>query len=230
MYRRKVESLACIGIANIVDEITIRKIFKTIPLYVMKYSCYGNYEKLIEAKQQSYFSDGSLHVLLGHRGSSEENHIELLRTLKKYEREKIKIYMPLSYGDVAYIEKVKRFVTDSRITYVEIIDQFMEFGDYCKFLNSMDVAIFDGMSSYALGNIGLLLTLEKKIFLNANGVLREAFVHESVPYALISDIGKMTFQEFGTPVVISEQTGASIKAHDIKYGLEKWKCVFSVFN
>lgn len=229
-YQSKISKLACIGIANVVDEILIRKFFPDIPIYIMSYSTNGIYESIVAAANATYNNTSTLNVLLGHRGSSEENHIGILKLLSKYENENMKIFIPLSYGDEAYINRVKKYVKDNHLKQVVIIDEFMEYADYCKFLNQMDVAIFDGNSSYALGNISLLLFYKKKIFLNESGVLREAFDHESVPSGTISEIGKMSFEDFAAKVLMEPGVEENLTAHDLDFSLNKWRMVFRAFS
>jgi hypothetical protein len=229
-YRSKIKNLAGIGIANTVDVIDIRKTFKDIPLFKVPYAIVGNFASLEKTKSSSKRTDGVVKVLLGHRGGQEENHIQLLKTLSKFDNEKMEIYIPLSYGDKSYIEEIKQYIVDNNLLNVKVLDQFMPYADYGKLLNDMDVAIFNGKTSYALGNIAMLLYLKKKIFLNPGGIIREAFDYENTPYCTIDQIDNMDFASFAKPVYFADGVGDALMVQNMEYNLKRWDDLLKAYN
>ena len=106
-------------------------------------------------------------MLLGHSGIQNDNHISILKELKKFEDKKLHINLVLSYGDDIYVASVIDYVKKTwREDKVTINTKKMSAQDYYSFLKSMDIAILDGKKSYALGNIEALLFFKKTIYLN----------------------------------------------------------------
>lgn len=194
LFKNTLESFAGIGISNSVDKIDLNNVSKNLKYYPLPYD--SRYEWL----EQIYINSSpsaTFNVLLGHRGKSEGNHIELLDKLTRY-IPNIKIYVPLSYGDSEYIQKVTKYVSELHSDNIEIISEFMPPDKYALLLSSMHIGIFDGVTSYALGNISMMLEFCKTIYLNEKGVIAKAFKQGNVPYKNIANIGNIDVNEFMT--------------------------------
>lgn len=198
IFKRTLESFAAIGVANTTDIFDLSKISEKLKFYNINYI--NNYDILKKVKDESenksYMEDRTLNVLLGHRGKEEGNHIEILKKLSNYNKENIKIFIPISYGDKDYIERVIQYINANNFEKVVLIKDFLSFEEYSRLLIQMDIGIFDGYTSYALGNIAMLLMFGKTIYLNKKGVIKEAFDFESVPHKIINSIGEISFAEF----------------------------------
>jgi len=229
-YRHKIKQLAAIGIANVVDTIDIRKTFKNIPLYLFPYATADSYNDLLTVKNIPGQQNECLNVLLGHRGTRENNHIQILDKLSAYSKEKMRIYIPLSYGDQDYITEVKGWVANNKKENVIIVDDFMSYKDYAAFLNSMDIAIFDGKESYALGNVSILLFFEKKFYFNQNGVIKEAFETEGIPCEVIDNIGVQDFDKFSQGTTYQGVTTDKLIPHNFEYSLSILRTIFRDYN
>ena len=94
----------------------------------------------------------------------------------------------------------------------------------------MDIAIFDGNTSYALGNLEILLFFEKVIYLNQTGVIAKAFDMEKSPYRLISDIGCCTFEKFSEPIKYPENFSSELSVMSMEDRLMNWKKLFTDFS
>ena len=120
---------------------------------------------LINKKRNSM---DSINIQLGNSADPENNHLEIIEKLKLYKSENIKIYVPLSYGDKLYANKVitegKRIFGKNFIPMLE----FLPLDEYQVFLNNIDIAIFAHSRQQAMGNIITLLSLGKKIYLRNN--------------------------------------------------------------
>jgi dTDP-N-acetylfucosamine:lipid II N-acetylfucosaminyltransferase len=111
----------------------------------------------------------SVNILIGNSASISNNHLSILTILEQVNKLCInKIYAPLSYAnktDESYtmdiIKQGRRYFSDRFVALLE----FMSFGEYLKFLNSIDIAIFNHDRQQACGNIITLLSLGKKIYL-----------------------------------------------------------------
>ena len=137
-----------------------------------------------------------LNIMVGHAGNEIDNHINILKKMKKYENNNIMIYIVLSYGNEEYISEVKRYIKNEWSNKVEIIDNFLPIDKYNNLMSKMDIVILDGKKSYALGNIGMLLNLGKTIYLNEDGIIKEAFDKENIPYRCTNEIGNVSYDSF----------------------------------
>lgn len=59
----------------------------------------------------------------------------------------------------------------------------------------MDVIIFNYLPSCGLGNLGMFLTLGKKIFLNRKGVLQKGLQAENIKFHFTDELLTMTYEE-----------------------------------
>lgn len=211
LWHREVRSFIGVGIANSVDAINIEKHFGDVKTFGMAYP-QGDFTGWNPPNSdRSPDHKECANILVGHSAHPADNHIAVLERLNPCLHEgKAKCYLVLSYGDEAYRDQVISYVEDHQIPNVVIIRDYMERDDYLRFLNRVvDVAVFDSKGSYALGNINLLLKFGKKIYLNEDGVLAEAFRRDHIPYG---DAGSVqndadTFME---PVDYSECRESSL--------------------
>ncbi|CAI1664860.1 TDP-N-acetylfucosamine:lipid II N-acetylfucosaminyltransferase [Serratia fonticola] len=140
------------------------------------YGCTGQYvECLLYSSnvfkhmdlQRKNESDG-VQILLGNSADPANNHFRAFEKIERFKSENIKVFVPLSYGDQIYAEKVisegKRIFGDKFIPLTE----FMPFQKYLDLLATIDIAIFNHDRQQAMGNTISLLGLGKTIFINSN--------------------------------------------------------------
>lgn len=234
IFKRIMESFAAIGVANNVDIADLsRKLSCRTRYYFLGYPSREKsmaLKKAIMENKNRVIENQKIKVLLGHRGKPEGNHIKNLERLKKYDSNLFDIYIPLSYGDEEYIDKVKKYVYENNITNVIIIEDFIPFDKYVGFLAEMDICLFDGETSYALGNISMLLALEKTIYLSKDGILKIAFDLETIPYRLIEDIGNLSFKEFSFKFIYNSDNYSLATKGDYQQSVNRWKKLFEDFS
>lgn len=201
-FRFIVRHFKVVGIANLVDDVDISSRFGDVKMYPLGYLNPEKDEILEHIKNNFHKSDKTMNILLGHSGFPNDNHIKILESLKNYLSEDICIFLVMSYGDKNYISLVKEYVNKTFIDTkkIIIIEEFMPYKDYMEFLAKMDIAIFDGDRSYALGNIFALMYFEKKIYLNERGIIKKSFDMDNIPYHLTSSIGFVSYEDFVKPV------------------------------
>lgn len=109
-----------------------------------------------------------IYIQIGNSADLSNNHFDILKKLEKYKIEKIKIYCPLSYGDMEYAKKVikegKKIFKDNFIP----LTKFMEYDKYLEFLSKIDIAIFAHDRQQAIGNITSLLSMKKTVYLKGS--------------------------------------------------------------
>ena len=223
MFRYIYDNLALIGIANIVDEIDLGGLIRKTPMMRMPYPNSDAYEIIQTALKNQERNESKLRVVIGHRSEPIENHIRYIELLSKFPVDKIEMYLPLSYGNKEYAEKVCEYVKEKDLKNVITILDFMNFRDYVEFLSNMDIAIIDCDNSLALGNVSLNLSLNNTIYLSRNGVIKKAFDKERIPCRCVEEIANMSFEEFSSLINARCFNGASLKRQPMDYYVNLWK-------
>ncbi len=229
ILKKRFNTFAAIGIVKNVDKINLENKLKTERFYLMPYARLKADEIRTHAKNNPPEKDGITNVALYHRGTFEGNHIEILKKLERFGN-KIRIYVPLSYGDKDYIEKVKSYIRENSPENVIVVDEFMEYDAYVQFINRMDVGIFDCTTSTALGNIAVYLFLEKKILLNREGVIKKAFDEENIPHDFVDELETMSFEAFVKMPEYPDGINYELMPMGRTRAIEAWKKVMKDFN
>lgn len=223
-WKQRVRQFRAVGIANVADKIALTKKFGKLKLYPIPYTQRGYQNDLEQAKEAMRKDGNTTHILVGHSGTPSDHHIEILKRLEAFKNEDIHLTFILSYGDPehTYIDKLIRVINDKWSEKSTIVTEMMSLGDYLKLLSKMDIVFLDGLHSNALGNISTLLYFGKKIFLNRNGILRQAFDLEKVPYCCSDEVENMSFEAFIKPVVY-QGTEKSLMASTYEEYVGKWR-------
>lgn len=196
LYKKIVKQFYAIGVANSIDVLKIQKEFGNMKTFNISYGYHPGQIEQIEKVYCQMEKRPYTRVLVGHSGNSIDNHIEILNRLKKYINEPIIITLILSYGDDKYIKIVKERAKDLYKNKVEIIEEFMPYYNYVKFISNIDIAILGSKNSNALGNLTLLSYFEKKIYVNPVGDLAYGINESGCKVHSINDIGKISFNDF----------------------------------
>lgn len=138
-----------------------------------------------------------LRIMIGNSASKTNLHEDILRRLAMYSHEKIRVFAPLSYGDMAYAQQVVKIGTKLFGDHFEPMFSFMPQDDYFKFLESIDVAIFNQKRQQALGNIYYVLKAGKHVYLRSDAPMWEYFTNTlSMDISDACEVGDMPFDRF----------------------------------
>lgn len=228
LFRFMYSSYAAIGVANTVDILDISRIYKSGNFYIMPLGFTDSLEDIIATTNRTDFE--SVNIVIGQKGTPENNHIKIINCLNMYSDNNFKIYIPVSYGNDEYIKMLKKYICRHKLNNVIMIEDMMSYTDYVRLLNKMDIAIYDGLDSYALGNIAIMLSLKKKIYLNASGIIKQAFDKDQLPYGVIDDIGVINYKEFIKPCDYSGINGTNLKLKTRKEFNDYWGIILKKFN
>lgn len=119
--------------------------------------------------------DNNINILLGVSALERNNHIYMIDMLAShisgYQKKQIKVFIPLSYGDSDYAQKVITYAC-SKLgdDVVHPMLDFMAFDKYIEFLATIDVAMFAHDGQQGMGNIRNLIGSGTKIFIKKNSV------------------------------------------------------------
>lgn len=105
-------------------------------------------------------------VLLGNSATFTNYHFEAIDMLHEQRKKgEFEVICPLSYGNKKYAEKVIEYGKERLGNDFKPILKFMDKEKYIELLAGVDVALMNHKRQQALGNIGLLLRLGKKVYL-----------------------------------------------------------------
>ncbi len=227
LYKHIYGHFALIGIANIVDKIDLGDLITNVPMMKMPYSLEGRYDLARNIAKRPKKHTNYINVIIGHRSDRNERHIHYINLLQKYADKNIKIFVPLSYGDKKYAEEVKKYVINKNIKNVIIIEHFMDYSVYLNFLHEMDIALIDGETSCALGNIGIHLQFGNTLYISRTGIIKKAFDCEKVPYRCLDELENASFESFCNLIKYDTSEGKEFLS---KPYTSQVKCWHEVFN
>jgi dTDP-N-acetylfucosamine:lipid II N-acetylfucosaminyltransferase len=169
-----------------------------------------------------------INIQIGHSCDPNLNHIEVLENLLKFKDENIKIFIPLSYGNMENGDQVERKARDLFGDKVACLREMMDRDQYMSFLSTIDVAIFNTQRQIGLGNLAPLRYMEKKIFLPAGSVMYQYFRSQGIDVCDYNEIKIMDFNRFTQPVDMKKakdlmKSGVT----NISLKVEMWSKVFN---
>ena len=154
--------------------------------------------KFFDVPQKQSKIKNELFILVGNSRSMSNEHIEALNILSKFKDKNIRIFVPLSYGDVpeGYVDAVDKVGVELfGIKYVPI-KTIMDLKAYQEFLSSIDIMVCNHKRQEAWGNLFTLLRSGKKVFVRKNTATNIDFTSFGLKFSLTDDIIDMSFDEF----------------------------------
>lgn len=187
-----VKKVNYIGI-NETEFFIIRKYFKTNAKRIN--FKYPNPIQFANQKNEIALSDTqrtSKIILLGNSGDPTNNHIAILKKLKNLACN-YKVIVPLSYGsNKEYIQAVQMIGCELLGQHFVPLLDFMLPDEYLKLLSTVDVAIMNHYRQQAAGNLRILLSQGKKVYLNEINPLYQYYIDEGVH---LSKLDEYTFEK-----------------------------------
>lgn len=190
-----------------------------------EYLYYTPYSKI----EETYKNGGELTILIGNSASRSMGHIDVLNKLKKFSKERIKIIIPLSYGDSDYADEVEKTANSIFEEKAVCLRHFMKEDDYFEYLKCVDIGIFNVYRQQALGNIYRLIFRNVKLYMPKDSVMYKYFIEEGIPIQEMESIGRDTFEIFRKPVKhINEKKFKEflLPFEDEKIEQERWEKIY----
>jgi dTDP-N-acetylfucosamine:lipid II N-acetylfucosaminyltransferase len=136
-------------------------------------------------------------VLLGNSADPSNHHIEALRLMSRFNKEKLRIICPLSYySDEFYINDVISVGSNLFGNKFHAITDFISKEEYIKLLSITDICIMNHDRQQALGNIIPLIYLGKKIYLRKDITTYSFLKNNNLAIFEIEDIIKTNWVDF----------------------------------
>lgn len=226
-YRYTLGCSKAVGIGNIVDELDLSEWHWADKTKLIRIDYpRENVDEILAKAREKKANNNVIKVLVGHQGCPGEKHVSIVKKLLRYNAD-FEIFVPLSYGNKLYIDKVIKELSEIKDQRIKIVTDFMPINDYLVFLASVDVAIMDEPSSMALGNIAYLLYFRKKIVLNKDGIIRKAFDVDGLPYVTSDKLDCISFSELSRPVYYNEPLTTDMLIKSYSEGVQQWKDAYA---
>ncbi len=172
-----IKHLRTIGISTETDALIFRSLVAPSKIRQMNYP-QSDHEVVVNEKPKC---ERIKAVMVGHSGFENDNHSLMIKAiLGNPNLQSASIYVPVAYGNRSYISALQHEF--SGVPNIHFITEMFSFEQWVQFLSSIDIAILDGMGSYALGNIRILLKMRSAIVLNGKGFLARSFRKEGIPF------------------------------------------------
>lgn len=205
LRKRAIKKLDYIAI-NKTEFNIIKKYYKTNAERVnFKYPNPMNEQGLTPAEKTH---DEEKIILLGNSGDPTNNHISIIKSLKNLNCN-YKVLVPLSYGsNKEYIEAVRKIGTEFLGEHFVPLMDFMNAEDYAKLLLSVDVAIMNHYRQQGAGNLRILLTYGKKVYLNDSNPIYHYYTDEGMNLSKIEDckFDESIFEEYSDDIKEKNKT------------------------
>jgi len=140
-------------------------------------------EYTVPSKKNDY-----LNILVGNSADPSNHHLDIFNKLISFENDNIKIYSPLSYGNMKYANKVSEKGKELFGEKFSPIINHVPFEKYLEFLVNIDIAIFNHKRQQAFGTKITLLGFGKKIYLSKESTLWNYFKDKGI---VVFDVEKL---------------------------------------
>lgn len=123
-------------------------------------------------------SKDKVNILVGNSATKSNCHADVFEKLSKIINDDYAVYVPLSYGDLSYREKVIEAGGEMLGSLFHPLTEFLPMDEYYSFLSNVDIAIFACDRQQAIGNIVPLLYAGAKVFIRNDTSMWDCFSNE----------------------------------------------------
>lgn len=127
-------------------------------------------------------------IQIGHNAFKSLNHIDTLKKLQFLRGKKVRLLLPLSYGDTNYGDIVQKYAEAWFPGQVYCLRDVLPKEKYFTILDNVDIAIFNTYRQAGLGNLHRLILKNKKIYLPCESVMYKYFSEKGVSVYAYEDI------------------------------------------
>ena len=149
--------------------------------------------KYIYTPNNEYWSENR--VVIGNSATRDNKHFEMFQLLSKW-KDKIKVFVPLSYGDQEYakevIEEGERIFDKNFYPIMNLMDK----QEYIDLLSTCRVGIYPNDRQRAMGNIYIMLDLGRKVYIRNDITTYEMLREKEIYVHDVSNIDSESLEEF----------------------------------
>lgn len=179
-------------------------------------------------EEVSIRSKSPLKVLVGNSATPSNRHIAALKLLSRFAEEDIRLYAPLSYGDMRYRDEV--IACGSHLfgsKFVPLVD-YMTPAEYTTFLSGISIGVFNHDRQQGLGNIRKLLRMGSKVYISSDsGVLNDLCADGSCVH-LTESIQHCSFSEFSQIDEEEAEVNRAVNSPERQYdqAVSRWRIFY----
>jgi hypothetical protein len=168
-----------------------------------------------------------INILIGHSSSNKLNHFEVLKDIEKYSKENIRVFIPLSYGNMTYGDEVQERAKEKFGDKVVCLREMMDKDKYMEFLSTIDIAIFNTTRQIGLGNISPMLYMDKKIYMPKGSVMYDFYKSQKIDIWDYYEIDKFDYCDFIQPLKFKGGRKYIVDNElNLKHKVDMWNKVF----
>ena len=135
----------------------------------VSYPLAGCNAKLVEELSKTQKEDNAVNIIIGNSATETNQHIQALDWLAKFKDENIRIHLPLNYGLGDYKTYANKIIAYAINIFGEDkvfpLTEKLSGEDYLKYLNSMNVGLFNNNRQQAMGNITQAVLCGAKVYI-----------------------------------------------------------------
>lgn len=193
--------------------------------------------KLVEEIHKSKEKHEGVNILVGNSATATNQHFQALDWLSYLKNENIRIYLPLSYGLGNFREYADEVINYALNIFgkekVFPLKEKLSGEDYLRFLNKMDVALFNNDRQQAMGNITQAVLCGVKVYIRRDTNMWTHYqklncflddIEEASSYSTLEDLVSRD------EIRIRSNQNAMVARQDMALKIEIWKKIFDVMK
>lgn len=144
-------------------------------------------------------------VLLGNSATESNRHLEALERIHletKKVSKKVKLILPLSYGDYLYRDKICDYGKNFFGSSFHPILHFMNYEAYLSVLLDIDIVVFNHNRQQGFGNLIQLIGFGKKVYISRESSLWEYFKSIGI---IVYDFKKFNFEAIEESIALNNR-------------------------
>lgn len=196
----------------------------------------SNEELLNELSERKHSGKDCINVIVGNSATTTNQHFDALNWLSKFQDKKIQVYLPLNYGTGNFEEYAQEVIDYSAELFgdrIHPIREKMPGEEYLKFLNDMDVGLFNNNRQQAMGNISQLILCGAKVYIRTDTPMWDHFnslgckLYDIESIQLMSSVDELVEQD--SFIKASNQSIIRYR-HDMNTKVQMWKHMLDVMH
>ena len=172
-------------------------------------------------------TDDIVNIMVGHSATETCRHLEVFEMLKPYQN-KIRVYCPLSYpNDQEYIDKITNRGRELFGDQFYPMTDFMEYSEYVRFLNKIDIGVFNNDRQQGNGNILNLMYLGKKLYISPENNLLKTYQKLGAYLNTVEQISQTDFLDQYSEEIKMQNHQVIVNRYSDEAFYEQWNNVFT---
>ena len=162
----------------------------------VSYPLAGCNKELVESLHAVQKTGDTVNIIIGNSATATNQHIEALDMLSHFKEQNIRIHLPLNYGLGDYKTYAQKVIDHAVSVFGEEkvcpLTEKLSGEDYLRYLNQMDVGLFNNNRQQAMGNITQCVLCGAKVYIRKDTNMWEHYRNLGCSLYDIEEIPQMT--------------------------------------